>query len=113
MVEKNVVRWTEEEIKKLPPAMIPKAIHLLRLQFTVPRETVIRMGKTYLELAEDSREYVKGWWRSLNNQALDFDWLVEEASHTEWDRKEFAREWERSAGKSRFRVLQVMTEHFT
>jgi hypothetical protein len=65
--EKNVLRWAEEEIKLLPMALIPRAIHLLRLQFIVSKETAIRMARDFLELAESPREYVKGWWRLLVN----------------------------------------------
>jgi hypothetical protein len=92
LVEGNLIRWAEEEIRKLPLTLMPKAIHMLRLQFTVPKETVIRMGKRFLGLAETSRECVKGWWRLLINQAMDSGWLVEEAVRTDGDCKEFARE---------------------
>jgi hypothetical protein len=77
------------------------------------KEAALRMARSMLEQAEDAGEFVKSWWRLLQGQALDFDWLVEIAAHAEWDRKDFARAWERNAGKYRYRALKMVTEHFT
>jgi hypothetical protein len=53
LVEENVVRLAENQIRKLPLAMIQRAIHILRVHFTVPKETAIRMAQEMLSHAED------------------------------------------------------------
>jgi hypothetical protein len=108
--EKSLIKWVINQLRLEEEFVVPKLFKAVQTELDFTHDDRKQAMRDYLDFAETPEDYVKGWWRLSDYNAVSFSMLIDEIRHSMWDPQTLAKPLFRSAGRSRPKQLRAATE---